>query len=72
METELKHKKLLEVSKEGVIANFLVRVLADQIETLSLFAEKELGKAGLEFSKRDKILLNQIKYAAIDLRKTIS
>lgn len=63
------NEQLKKVSKEGVIANFLVYVYCDQIERLRMFSDWEMRKVGLTFNKRDKILLDQIKYSATDLRK---
>ena len=63
--------KIQKVSKEGRIANYLIYVLADMLETIIPFAEREAVKAGLDFNKREKPLINQMKWVSKDLTKVV-
>ena len=63
--------KIQKVSKEGRIANYLIYVLADMLETLIPFAEREAVRVGLDFNKREKPLINQMKWVAKDLTKAV-
>ena len=63
--------KIQKVSKEGRIANYLIYVLADMLETLIPFAEREAERVGLAFNKREKPLINQMKWVAKDLTKVV-
>ena len=63
--------KIQKVSKEGRIANYLIYVLADMLETLIPFAEREAVRAGLDFNKREKPLINQMKWVSKDLTKVV-
>ena len=63
--------KIQKVSNEGRVANYLIYILADMMETLIPFAEREAIRAGLDFNKREKPLLNQMKWVAKDLTKVV-
>ena len=63
--------KIQKVSKEGRIANYLIYILADMLETIIPFAEREAVKAGLDFNKREKPLINQMKWVSKDLTKAV-
>jgi len=62
--------KLIEkVSVEGRLANNLIFILCDIIETLHSVAEYEFQKAGLHLDAKTRNSLLQIKWAAKDLRR---
>ena len=63
--------KIQKVSKEGRITNYLIYILADMLETIIPFAEREAVKAGLDFNKREKPLINQMKWVSKDLTKVV-
>ena len=62
--------EIKNVSKDGRMANYMIFILLDIVESLVIISEKESNKAGLQFKSREKILFNQIKYSVKDLRKT--
>ena len=63
--------KIQNVSKEGRITNYLIYILADMLETIIPFAEREAAIAGLGFNKREKQLINQMKWVSKDLTKAV-
>ena len=63
--------KIQKVSKEGRIANYLIYIIADMLETLIPFAEREAAREGLDFNKREKPLINQMKWVSKDLTKVV-
>lgn len=61
--------KVKTVSKEGRIANYLIYILADMLETLIPFAERESNRAGFGFNKKHKDLITRLRIVVTDMRK---
>lgn len=57
------------MTKEGITANNMLFFCYDLIDGFSKVAENEFRRAGFREKPRIKILKDQIKYAAYDLRK---
>ena len=62
-------KNIQSISKEGRLANNMIFLCCDIIETLSNVAESEAYKAGFKWDAQTKSSLLRIKYAAKDMRK---
>lgn len=62
--------KLDRVSLDGSTSSYVMFLLLDCVETLQMVAEKEFTAQGLGLKPSQKALLNSIKYAVKDLRKT--
>lgn len=61
--------EIKNVSKDGRMANYMIFILLDIVESLVDVSENECEKAGLQFKPKERILFNQIKYAVKDLRR---
>jgi hypothetical protein len=58
-----------KLSNTGLIANNLIFVLADIIETCHKVSEAEAKKANLRLDKKTESALNMIRFGAQDLRR---
>lgn len=58
-----------KLSTDGLVANNLMFILADIIETCYTVSENEAHKANLKLDGKTKKALNMIRFGAQDLRK---
>lgn len=68
---ELSKERIEGISQDGKTADLLVFFFADMIETCSMIADREFGKAGLSVKPKIASLKLMLKYAAKDLRRTV-